>query len=46
MSMLVLTYGPAGFETSDWITLAVILAVFVLLGVGMTWRRRMHAPRR
>lgn len=36
------SYGAPTLETSDWITLAVILAVFVLLGVLMYVRRARH----
>lgn len=43
--MLALSYGPAGFENSDWISLAVIFAVMVLFGVVVSLRRRTHPPR-
>jgi hypothetical protein len=42
--MLAQTYGPTGFETTDWIVLAAIFAVFVIFGVVASMRHRAHPP--
>lgn len=36
------SYGAPTFETSDWILLAAIAAVFVVMGVVMFMRRLRH----
>jgi hypothetical protein len=42
--MLAQAYGPTGFESTDWIVLATVFAVFVLFGIAVSLRRRAHSP--
>ncbi len=43
--MLAQMYGPSSFESTDWIVLASLFAVFVLVGIAVSLTHRAHTPR-
>jgi hypothetical protein len=43
IEMLAQAYGPTGFESTDWIVLGAMFAVFVLVGIAISLTHRAHS---
>ncbi len=42
--MLAQMYGPSSFEATDWLVLASLFAVFVIVGIAISLTHRAHSP--